>query len=222
MRRRTSDLDILLKIVENPIRRKILNKLTKEAHYPLQLSKELKISQQAIAKHLKALEEAGIVESYEKESTAGPPRTYYISKRQFCIHIDVGPSLFDVGLRTFEGFSERVSSKIEELDREYDRMKRSKTSLNRLNELSAILKNVNESIHDIEEQRLSLYQTKQKLLTEAHDIIRRLDDYQQRSVLYEIIGGSKPTVREVSKEVDLREEVVESILKRLSDEDLLI
>ncbi|MDY6931426.1 MAG: ArsR family transcriptional regulator [Halobacteriota archaeon] len=222
MRRRTSDLDILLKIVENPIRRKILNKLTKEDHYPLQLSKELKISQQAIAKHLKALEEAGIVESYEEESTAGPPRTYYTSKKQFCIHIDVGPSLFDVGLRTFEGFSDKVSSKIDEIDCDYNCIKRSKNSLERLNELSTLLKNINESIHDIEEQRLSLYQTKQKLLREAHDIIRRLDDYHQRSVLYEIIGGREPTVREVSKEVDLREEIVERILKRLSDEDLIV
>ncbi|MDY6958574.1 MAG: helix-turn-helix domain-containing protein [Halobacteriota archaeon] len=222
MRRRTSDLDILLKIVENPIRRKILNKLTKEAHYPLQLSKELKISQQAIAKHLKALEEAGIVESYEEGSTAGPPRTYYTSKKQFCIHIDVGPSLFDVGLRTFDGLIEKGSSKLGELECEYNRIKRSKTSLNRLNELSTLLKNVNESIHDIEEQRLSLYQAKQKLLVEAHDIIRRLDDYQQRSVLYEIIGGRDQTVREVSKEVDLREEIVEKILKGLSDEDLLV
>ena len=55
------DLDILLSMVENPTRRKILESLVKEPHYPLQLSKELGISQQAVMKNLNMLEKNGMV-----------------------------------------------------------------------------------------------------------------------------------------------------------------
>ena len=69
------DLDILLSMVENPTRRKILESLVKEPHYPLQLSKELGISQQAVMKNLNMLEKNGMVVSYQVSSSIGPMRT---------------------------------------------------------------------------------------------------------------------------------------------------
>jgi len=71
------ELDTLLAIIGNPTRRSILRKLVKEDHYPLQLSKELSISQQAIMKHLKVLEEAELVKSMFRKSDSGPPRKFY-------------------------------------------------------------------------------------------------------------------------------------------------
>ena len=65
----TNELDSIFSVLENPIRRKILAKLAKEHHYPLQLSKELNISQQAIMKHLKVLEDNELVQSFEEKST---------------------------------------------------------------------------------------------------------------------------------------------------------
>ena len=55
-----NDLDMLLAAIGNPTRRRILRKLVKETHYPLQLSKELSVSQQSIMKHLKVLEESDL------------------------------------------------------------------------------------------------------------------------------------------------------------------
>ena len=57
------DFDEALNILENRARRQILKRLAKEPHYPLQLSDLLEISQQAVVKHLKALEKAGFVDS---------------------------------------------------------------------------------------------------------------------------------------------------------------
>jgi len=47
-----SDLDAVLGTVENPIRRRIIARLSQEPNYQLQLSKELGLSQQLVAKHL--------------------------------------------------------------------------------------------------------------------------------------------------------------------------
>ena len=60
-------LDTLLTVLGNPTRRKILEMLAMEKHYPLQLSRELDVSQQAVSKHLKVLEKYGLVECIEEE-----------------------------------------------------------------------------------------------------------------------------------------------------------
>ena len=57
------DFEHAMNILENSTRRDILKFLVKEPHYPLQLSEMLDVSQQAVMKHLKVLEEAGFVDS---------------------------------------------------------------------------------------------------------------------------------------------------------------
>ena len=56
------DIDMLLSMVENPTRRRILEAIVREPHYPLQLSKELGISQQAVMKNLSLMEQNGLVD----------------------------------------------------------------------------------------------------------------------------------------------------------------
>ena len=56
-----SELDAVLGTVDNPIRRRIIARISEEPNYQLQLSKELDISQQLVAKHLLTLVGAGLV-----------------------------------------------------------------------------------------------------------------------------------------------------------------
>ena len=87
--------DEALTILENPTRRQILRKLVKEPHYSLQLSELLDVSQQAVVKHLKVLEEAGFVDSEKVPSEkGGPPRTIYSVEKSFSIRIDLAPDMF--------------------------------------------------------------------------------------------------------------------------------
>ena len=87
--------DESLSILENPTRRDILRYLVKEPHYPLQLSELLDVSQQAVVKHLKVLEEAGFVDSEVKKSDkGGPPKKVYRVNQSFSIRLDLGPDLF--------------------------------------------------------------------------------------------------------------------------------
>ena len=79
------DFDEALNILENKARRAILKRLAKEPHYPLQLSELLEISQQAVVKHLRVLEEAGFVESEKVPSVkGGPPKKMYTVNQSFC------------------------------------------------------------------------------------------------------------------------------------------
>lgn len=133
-------LDTLLKLVENPIRRHILTKLAQEEIYPLQLSKELRVSQQAVSKHLKVLEQAGLVESYFEKSSSGPPRLYYRPVKHFLINISFGPSLFEADMcelvedtLSLERDVEQALSPQEELRHLYDIIGELKEQMEELN-----------------------------------------------------------------------------------------
>jgi len=102
---RAHDLDKILSVLENPIRRRILKKLSTDTNYPLQLARELHVSQQAIMKHLKVLEDADFVSSVEEPSTrGGPPRKAYVPTRRFSVRIDLGPSTYEESFFSFDTY----------------------------------------------------------------------------------------------------------------------
>ena len=90
-----TDLDTALKLLQNTVRREILERLVKEPHYPMQLADLIGISQQATMKHLKEMERGGLVESTRSPSEkGGPPRTIYSVEKSFSIRIDLAPDMF--------------------------------------------------------------------------------------------------------------------------------
>jgi predicted transcriptional regulator len=46
------ELDSVLQVIENPVRRRIIKRLSQESCYALQLSKELGLGQPLVAKHM--------------------------------------------------------------------------------------------------------------------------------------------------------------------------
>lgn len=100
-------LDSLLESLENPVRRRIIRLLSQELSYPLQLSKELGLSQQLVAKHLEVMEKSGIVSSTMNPSPNGPERRLYLLKNSVSISLDFAPNLFNEKLAFFDGLSEK-------------------------------------------------------------------------------------------------------------------
>ena len=89
------DLDEALGILQNKARRAIIERLVREPHYPLQLAKQIGISQQAVMKHLGMLEKAGFVVKMKVASNkGGPPKNIYSVQQAISIRIDLGPDLF--------------------------------------------------------------------------------------------------------------------------------
>lgn len=109
-----TDFDTALSILENGVRRSILERLVREPHYPLQLAELLEVSQQAVMKHLKVLEGAGFVSSEKVPSEkGGPPKRIYAVTQSFSLRLDLGPDLFRTEHRQLpEGGPVRLSSKL--------------------------------------------------------------------------------------------------------------
>jgi predicted transcriptional regulator len=168
------ELDTIFSVLENPIRRKILAKLAKEQHYPLQLSKELNISQQAIMKHLKVLEDNNLVASFEEKSTlGGPPRKSYVSNKHITLRIDVGPSTYKADIYDYKEMEikneidQHVKKEIDKYDdfvRDYQKSRGIKEPGKRLNELSQIIQKVDRELQDLKVKRAKLMNIREHII----------------------------------------------------------
>jgi len=88
--------DNILQIVGNDNRRKILSLLSEEPQYISQIAKKLDVTQPAILKHLSLLENAGLIESFRRESPLGAARKYYKICDSVDIEIVINPEKFRV------------------------------------------------------------------------------------------------------------------------------
>jgi len=88
-------IDNALYLLQNKVRRQILERLAREPHYPMQLAELIGVSQPAVVKHLKELEKGGMVSKNKVPSEkGGPPKTIYAVERAMSIQVDIGPDLF--------------------------------------------------------------------------------------------------------------------------------
>lgn len=141
------EIDMLLSIVENPTRRRILESLVREPSYPLRLSKELGVSQQAVMKNLALMEQSGLVESSRVDSDMGPMRNLYTPSSEFTLVVEMHSSQFSVRVlgptgvpvyadeMTNEDAQRRVSEidgRIKEIDEERAALVREKEGIQKM------------------------------------------------------------------------------------------
>ena len=114
-----TDVDKALYLIQNTVRREILERLAREPHYPMQLADLIGVSQPAIVKHLKDLEDGGMVSKSKVPSNkGGPPRTIYSVDQAFSIQVDIGPDLFRCEQRKLPSIGPvRLSSQLPEATR---------------------------------------------------------------------------------------------------------
>ena len=106
------DLDLFLMILENPTRRDIIKRLSEEPNYSLQLAKDLGLGQQLVAKHLRVMEESGIVASSVEASPLGPKRKIYTLNKNVSVTLDVSRHFFKAKVVFFDSEPERELSLI--------------------------------------------------------------------------------------------------------------
>ena len=211
------EIDTLLSAIGNPTRRRILQKLVKETHYPLQLSKELSVSQQAIMKHLKVLEESDLVKSVFRDSESGPPRKCYMATKRFTLVIDLSPELFSEELRIHETEGVIDAESDSTALREADNLRM------RLAEFMAHIEKINWQLAELSDKRDGLMSGKEHALRYANDIIDTLcDDYKERKVLRYIVAEDDMDLAAISEKLNMRESEIERVMRSLEGKGLLM
>lgn len=212
------ELDRILQVVENPVRRKIIKRLSQEPAYQLQLSKELGLGQSLVAKHLKIMKEAGLVTVTGEESSSGPERKRYSLARGVSITMDLGPNLFiERGMafgvrpgRKRSEFAARLRERVEEASEKPDDAKR--VSL-----LSDILGDIDRRIQEVEDERTELLGVRNLAMGEAARVASKFEGVDVRKVLLHVLDEHDREVERISEALNLREFSVRTILDELED-----
>ena len=214
-----SELDAVLGTVENPIRRRIIAKLSEEPNYQLQLSKELGISQQLVAKHLITMEDAGLVSTIAQDSPRGPPRKEYLLKKSFSVTIDLAPNLFRARMFSFgavpgvQGNEERaqMAAQVGEVLRYPD-------GASRIRPLTQVVAEVDKKLKDMEEERAVLLYIRSLALREAARITTSLPSVDRRKVLRYLMREEGDGITNISESLGLQKQVVGEILEEIEKE----
>ena len=183
------DFEGAMSILENSTRRDILKFLVKEPHYPLQLSEMLEVSQQAVMKHLKILEEGGFVEAEKVPSEkGGPPKKIYTVNQSFSLRLDLGPDLFKSEYRTMpRGGPVRLSTKLpKELDEMVSQLGTRRSIP--FAEGMQVLSELDECLERIDEERDAVIALHQHVMSRVSPNLNDgLDSYEERQLAHALM-----------------------------------
>lgn len=210
------ELNTILQVVENPVRRRIIKRLSQEPCYALQLSKELGLGQPLVAKHLGVMEQAGLVTYAAETSKAGPPRKKYSLAMGISITMDVGPNVFIERGTAFEAQpSKKVTQDVVQLRRRLDRAREAGADRRKLSLLSEVLGDVDGKIEALESERGELLDIRNQAMGEAAQIASQLAGLDMRRVLFHILDEHDKGVESISEALNMREFSVKAILEEL-------
>lgn len=211
------EFDELIGILENPVRRRILRRLSQEPSYPLQLARELGLGQQLVDKHLKSLERAGIVASTFEPSPSGPKRRAYVLKRSLSVSLELGPNLFLRRLFAFDDAPDpsRMSRDASELMRRIEKARKFSGS-RRVDAIEDVLRDIDEKIGEMDDERAVMLYLRNLAMSEAAEVICKPEkSVDFRRVFFELMDSHTDDVAAISRALNLRESLVREALKQL-------
>ena len=194
------DIDMILSMVSNPTRRRILEALVRGPCYPLQLSKEIGVSQQAIMKNLDLLEKNGMVVSHQVTSSMGPRRAMYAPTSEFTLVIDMRNRMF-------------VANVIEE---EESGVQEETPKTENLDSARQEISQIDREIEALERERSALVRKREQLIYSAMSKLGSDMTYGHRDLMYQLLNRPSKPMEDVIQDMD---EGRGSIRKKLAEID---
>ena len=204
----------ILDIIGNNTRRKILATLAREPMYFNQLAKEIDVGQQAILRHMKALEDIGLVASYAEKSNLGAPdRKYYRLNSSFSMNISISQDSFSIENRKIEQYRYKESDKFY---KEYDLLAQV-DDVQTLKQLQANLSNIEKEISTLDSRLNDLRALKQLIVRHLHKIAK--DNFEkefERKILYTIIEEAPQSISEIANKLNEKPSRVRNTLHSIN------
>ena len=202
-----SDLDGLIKILENPIRRRVIERLSQEG-------------QQLVTKHLKIMERSGLIDSTVENSPLGAQRRVFGLTKSFSIIIDVAPHLFKQSIVSFEVTPEeyQISGTASSLLERRDRILDYPNEKDKMKPFSMVLAEIDGKLEILEQERAVLLSIRNSIMMEASKIIENIEDIDSRRVLHSALGEHDTSVKRIAETLNLREDRVKKIIQKLKNE----
>jgi predicted transcriptional regulator len=210
-----SQINPMLRLIENPVRRKIIKRLSQEPSYPLELAKEIGEAQQLVTSHLNILEKAGIVSSNVSESPHGPNRRSYFLKQSGYISLSFGPNLFNEQFLNFEALPTELSAQATEFMKRISNI-RSCDGENKIEPFSCLLRDIDDKLSEIEGEKTVLLFIRNLAMKHASQELEcQQKTHDERRILHYILDEQTKDIETISKALNLRESLVRVMLQKL-------
>jgi len=207
------DTDLILNSLGNDTRRKILTILSEEPMYFNQLAKEIKIGQQAILRHLRALEDVGLIETYgEKSDFGAPDRKYYRLNDSFILTISLSEDDFTI---TKQNISEARHKESKKFYKAFDLMPKDVGEA--LSSLQQSLSAIDAETSTLESRLNDLRALKQLVLGRLHKIGMSSFEEDERKILYKIVTESPSSMAELSDLMGEKEPRLKTTMRAMRD-----
>jgi ArsR family transcriptional regulator len=216
--------DLILDILGNSTRRRILLLLSKEPLYFNQLSKIIGIGQQSILRHMRILEDSGLIETYTQESNLGAPdRKYYRLATTFNMNMAFSRDGFSIRNNKIKKLRykefEKLYQEHEKSISEYYNKKNK--NFHRIGLLLDLFKNtlndIEKEISDHENKINDLQALKQMILKDIHKIGKDNFEFLERQIIYSFIDKdiSPSSVAELTEILNENETDIKKSVKNL-------
>jgi len=194
-----NNIDLILDAIENRTRREIIKRLILRDQYPLQLAKDLRVSQQAIMKHLEILEKSNIVKLKGMEkSDQGPQRKVYEINQSFLLTISLTPNFFEIRKVDVK----ENENKLEKEDLDY---------------LIGKLKETENKIKEIEKELVELVELKDSIVSKINEMIgKKIKNEMERNVLISYL--SSLDIEKVSEETNVPEYLIKTMIDKFFED----
>jgi predicted transcriptional regulator len=212
-----TNLDRLLKILENPIRRKIIERLSQEPNYTLQLAKELGLGQQLVAKHLKIMEEHGLVKSTTQSSPTGPQRKVFGLTKSLSITVNVAPHLFKQDIVFFDPKPQgrKIPESHESLIERRNIIENYTDWKDKLKPYAQLLSDIDLKLETLENSRVHLLSIRNSIMRDVSKIIQKIRDANARRIFHLAVDENDQNIRRISQALNLREEIVKQVIQNI-------
>ena len=210
-------LDSVLITIENPVRRKIIRKLSMEPSYQLRISKELGFSQQLVAKHLDSMEDAGMVSSEMENSPHGPKRREYLLNRSVSLTIDLAPNLFRTRVFAFEPLPEdETASSSSEMYRALSEVIQRPDENRKLRPLGALINEIDKRLGGLEDEREVLLYLRHLAMREVGRATAGMSiSWDEKRPLFQLLEGEERKVSGLPRRLDLNDAALRALLSEI-------
>jgi ArsR family transcriptional regulator len=228
----TLKINLILDILGNSTRRRILFLLSKEPLYFNQLSKIIGIGQQSILRHMKILEDSGLIETYTQESNLGAPdRKYYHLASTFSMNMAFSKDGFYIRNNEIKELRYR---EFEKLYKEYDKSiseyyNKKNKNFHKVGLLLDLFKNtlieIEKEISEHESKLNDLQALRQMILQDIHKIGKDNFEFVERQIIYSFIdkhtspssssSSHSSSVAELTDILDENDKAIKNSVKNL-------
>jgi predicted transcriptional regulator len=216
------DFEKVVDVIGNPIRRRIIRKLSEGPDYTLRLSNELNIQQQLASKHLKVIRNAELVDVVRQPSDKGADKKMFSLNKFYSLQIDFSPNLYNQRLISFNNPHLWVTADnyMDKLEDEVIELTEEGCSVDTINPLSHIVQSIDDELESLEKRRARLLYIRNLAMNASVQAIEELDR-KKRQIIHFVLNQGSAKIESISRHMQLREQTIRDLINDLKNEGIL-